>query len=166
MKSILVLFFLGILTVGHAQPSAPFDLTTTKGVVYKNVRVRSVEPDGVIYFHTSGVVKILFDELPTEVRKQHGYHPRQAKLYAAADDAQQQALATARAQELAMVQQAAAAELAAAQAAKNPRRGASGADSGHSHSGRFVVSRASTGSYQVRELPRGVGYLQSVGGGH
>ena len=77
-----------------AGPAAPSDLTTRSGKVYKGARVSNVEPDGITYFHSGGVSKIGFDDLPDAVRKQYGLDAAKAKAYAA-DDAQAQAAAAA-----------------------------------------------------------------------
>lgn len=49
------------------------DLKTISGKEYKRVKVTRVEPDGIVITHKTGVTKLLFSELPTEVQRQFGY---------------------------------------------------------------------------------------------
>lgn len=51
------------------------DLTTLDGKTYQNVQVKRVEPDGIYVFHSGGGTKILFTQLPEEIRKQYNYTP-------------------------------------------------------------------------------------------
>jgi len=51
------------------------DLKTTSGKEYKQVKVSRVEPDGIVIIHKTGVTKLLFSELPTEVQQQFGHGP-------------------------------------------------------------------------------------------
>ena len=49
----------------------PADITTLDGITYKEGRVTSVEADGVHITHRYGVVKVPFDKLPGEIRRQY-----------------------------------------------------------------------------------------------
>src|SRR6476661_5829810 len=51
------------------------DLKTISGKEYKRVKVSRVEPDGIVITHKTGVTKLLFSELPTEVQQQFGHGP-------------------------------------------------------------------------------------------
>ena len=51
------------------------DLKTMSGKEYKQVKVSRVEPDGIVIIHKTGVTKLLFSELPTEVQQQFGHGP-------------------------------------------------------------------------------------------
>jgi len=51
------------------------DLKTISGKEYKQVKVSRVEPDGIVIIHKTGVTKLLFSELPTEVQQQFGHGP-------------------------------------------------------------------------------------------
>lgn len=57
-------------------------ITTTRGVTYKNCKIRRVEPDGISISHSSGIAKIPFGELPREYATQYGYDPQKAGQYA------------------------------------------------------------------------------------
>jgi hypothetical protein len=60
------------------------DLKTISGKEYKRVKVSRVEPDGIVITHKTGVTKLLFSELPTEVQKQFGYVPAKIEAESAA----------------------------------------------------------------------------------
>jgi hypothetical protein len=58
------------------------NITTVGGVVYSNVVVRRVEPDGLTLMRSNGVVKIPFTGLSTETQTAYGYDPEKASTYA------------------------------------------------------------------------------------
>ena len=60
------------------------DLKTVSGKEYKRVKVSRVEPDGIVIIHKTGVTKLLFSELPTEVQRQFGYGPAKIEAETAA----------------------------------------------------------------------------------
>ena len=60
------------------------DLKTISGKEYKRVKVSRVEPDGIVITHKTGVTKLLFSELPTEVQRQFGYGPAKIEAKSAA----------------------------------------------------------------------------------
>src|SRR3954469_23745030 len=68
-------------------------LRTTKGTEYKNARVSEVEADGITIFHAGGVAKILFREMPDEMRRKYGYEPKAAAAAERAETAEQEQLA-------------------------------------------------------------------------
>jgi hypothetical protein len=49
------------------------DFKTTKGKEYKNATVTRVEPDGIVLKTKSGISKVYFTELPTDVQKRFHY---------------------------------------------------------------------------------------------
>ena len=49
----------------------PADITTLDGITYKEAKVTSVEADGVHITHRYGVVKVPFDKLPGEIRREY-----------------------------------------------------------------------------------------------
>lgn len=51
------------------------DIKTITGKEYKRVKVTRVERDGIVITHKTGVTKLLFSELPTEVQQQFGHSP-------------------------------------------------------------------------------------------
>lgn len=48
---------------------------------YPNATISRVEPDGITYITDTGVTKVLFPELPKDVREKYGYTPEKAKAY-------------------------------------------------------------------------------------
>ena len=57
-----------LLAAGNCFPA---DITTLDGITYKEAKVTSVEADGVHITHRYGVVKVRFDKLPGEIRRQY-----------------------------------------------------------------------------------------------
>ena len=49
--------------------------------IYKDVTILRVEPDGITYMHSGGVVKLSFEELPQETRDKYGYNSEKVKDY-------------------------------------------------------------------------------------
>jgi len=64
-----------ILIVCFASIALGDDLKTISGKEYKQVKVSRVEPDGIVIIHKTGVTKLLFSELPTEIQQQFGHGP-------------------------------------------------------------------------------------------
>lgn len=56
-------------------------ITTTKGVTYENCKITRAEPDGLSLFHSKGIAKIPFTELPPQFAKRYGYDPKEAYEY-------------------------------------------------------------------------------------
>ncbi len=56
-------------------------IKTTDGKVYEKCKVKRVEPDGIVVFHTGGIGKILFTEMPEDIQKKYGYDPEKAANY-------------------------------------------------------------------------------------
>lgn len=71
--------FLGTLMLASA--SFALDITTTKGVTYSNVTVKRVEPDGVSITHSTGITKIMFNELTPEDRERFHLSAEKARAY-------------------------------------------------------------------------------------
>ena len=84
---------LGLLVVGAAFS---LDITTRDGKTYKHAKVTSVYSDGLSITHSTGVVKIPFDNLPDAIQKDYNYDPGKAAAdRKAAEDAAQAAAAQA-----------------------------------------------------------------------
>jgi hypothetical protein len=64
-----------------ASASYALDITTTKGVTYSNVTVKRVEPDGVSITHSTGITKIMFNELTPEDRERFHLDADRARAY-------------------------------------------------------------------------------------
>lgn len=59
-------------TFGEEELSSSLiDITTTSGKKYPNCKIIRVEPDGLVIMHEIGVKKLLFSELPNDLRQQH-----------------------------------------------------------------------------------------------
>jgi len=54
------------------------DITTRKGVTYKQCAVTKVDPDGIRIIHTDGATKIAFEDLPDTLQRQYNYDPAKA----------------------------------------------------------------------------------------
>lgn len=71
-------------TQPSVQSSNPVEgpiVETLKGVKYYNVSVQRVEPDGITIRHSSGLLKISFNDLPQEVRNKFNYDPAKHQHY-------------------------------------------------------------------------------------
>lgn len=66
------------------------DLVTLSGVTYRDVRVVSVDPDGVIWQHAEGVCKVDFEDSPPAIRQSFHYDPARAAAFRAEEARQQQ----------------------------------------------------------------------------
>src|SRR5213080_3997343 len=71
---------------------------TINGKEYKNVTVSRVEPDGLVLSSKSGISKVYFTELPTEVQERFHYDAEQAAAYSAEQTASQVAFQTQQAE--------------------------------------------------------------------
>lgn len=56
-------------------------LTTLSGKTYRAVRIAEVTPDGVYFRHADGAGKVLFADLPAEVRESLGFDAKKAEGY-------------------------------------------------------------------------------------
>jgi len=83
MNTKQVLIGLAALSCGTlvAAESPVTTITTNAGKTYKNVRVFQVDPDGVMFSHQNGGAKVLFGELPDEVRTKLGYSADKEATY-------------------------------------------------------------------------------------
>jgi len=63
------------------------DFKTMEGKEYKDATVTHVEPDGIVVKTKSGISKLYFQELPTDVQQRFNYNPQQAASYSAAQSA-------------------------------------------------------------------------------
>ncbi len=50
-------------------------LETTKGVIYTDCTVVSLEPDSMVVQHTNGVARISFFDLPKDIQDRYGFDP-------------------------------------------------------------------------------------------
>ncbi len=73
------------------------DVTTLAGTTYHEVRMVRVEPDGVTWEHSTGIVKVDFTDLPEAVRRTYHYDAKRATAFR---DAQTQAQQQFAAQQL------------------------------------------------------------------
>jgi thioredoxin 1 len=81
---ILAYFILCCATVALAD-----DFKTVKGKEYKDVTVTRVEPDGIVLKSKSGISKVYFVELPSEVQQRFHYNATGAAAYSTAQTAAQ-----------------------------------------------------------------------------
>ena len=59
------------------------DFKTMEGKEYKGATVTRVEPDGIVVKSKSGISKLYFVELPSDVQRRFNYDPHQASAYSA-----------------------------------------------------------------------------------
>lgn len=62
-------------------PDDRITFTTLTGVAYSNCVIRRVEPDGLSLMSRKGVHKVLFTEMPEEIRSKFSYDPQKASVY-------------------------------------------------------------------------------------
>lgn len=65
-------------------PQISGTLTTTSGKTFEAVAVKRVDPDGLSILHKDGVAKVLFTDLPEELRAKFGYDAQKAQAFQAA----------------------------------------------------------------------------------
>lgn len=53
-------------------------ITTTEGVTYNNCKIMLVQPDALIFSHSTGTSRIPFDKLPANLANHYGYDPQKA----------------------------------------------------------------------------------------
>ena len=82
------------------------DITTRKGVTYKQCAVTKVDPDGIRITHTDGAAKIVFEDLPDALQRQYNYDPAKVAEYRKRAAEAQAAAAKQAADELAQRQAA------------------------------------------------------------
>ena len=83
MKAKLILV-ITTLAASSALADVAEDLhtfTTLSGKTYRGVLVAQVSPDGVSFRHSNGAGKVLFADLPSEVRQSLGYDAGKAEAY-------------------------------------------------------------------------------------
>ena len=76
-KSMCRYLFVVLLAIATGNVVAD-DFKTTDGKEYKNVKVKRVEPDGIVLISKSGISKIYFTELPKEVQQRFNYDAEKA----------------------------------------------------------------------------------------
>ena len=70
--------------VPRATPETPpgtNDLVAADGRIYRNVRVRRIEPDALTFHHDEGVTKVAFELLSEDVQKKYEYNSKAAAAY-------------------------------------------------------------------------------------
>ncbi|MCF7786386.1 MAG: hypothetical protein K9N47_09700 [Prosthecobacter sp.] len=80
-------------------PQISGNLTTISGKTYEAIALKRVDPDGLLILHKGGVAKVLFTDLPGEMRTDYGYDAQKATAFQAEQNAAREAEATARAEE-------------------------------------------------------------------
>ncbi|MFT5466674.1 MAG: hypothetical protein ACI8UO_001774 [Verrucomicrobiales bacterium] len=70
-----------VLALGLGSATAE-DLTTLAGRTYLEARVTKVFPDGVIIFHSKGVAKVGYTNLPNDWQERFEFDPEKAKAFA------------------------------------------------------------------------------------
>jgi len=73
---------LAIFAALSASITLADDFKTIDGKEYKNVKVKRVEPDGIVLTSKSGISKVYFTELPKEIQERFHYDPGKATAQA------------------------------------------------------------------------------------
>ncbi len=76
MRATLVILIVCLALIALAD-----DFKTIDGKEYKNVKVKRVEPDGIVLVSKSGISKVYFVALPKEVQQRFNYDPKKAAAY-------------------------------------------------------------------------------------
>jgi hypothetical protein len=84
--------FAVIVTVCFATIAPADDFKTIDGKEYKNVKVKRVDPDGIVLRTKSGISKLYFTELPKEVQERFHYDAAKGNAYSAEQNANLDAL--------------------------------------------------------------------------
>lgn len=87
MKTLALFFVLCFESLAFAD-----SFKTIDGKEYKNVKVKRVEPDGIVLTTSSGIWKLYFNELPKDVQERFHYNAAQAAAYSNQQAATQEAL--------------------------------------------------------------------------
>src|SRR6266566_914261 len=75
-------FRIFVLVVFFASIAIADDFKAIDGKEYKNVKVKRVEPDGIVLTSKSGISKVYFTELPKEIQERFHYDPGKATAQA------------------------------------------------------------------------------------
>jgi hypothetical protein len=83
MRLFACMFICLIVSVALANAeNTKTNITTASGLVYTNVVVQRVEPDGITLMTRKGMTKIPFSGLTEDLQKQYNYNPSNAVAYA------------------------------------------------------------------------------------
>lgn len=88
-----LLAIVGAGGVGLSFSAWAGDVTTLSGTTYHEARAVRVEPDGVTWEHSTGIVKVDFTDLPEPVRRQYHYDAGKATAFRDAQTLAQQQFA-------------------------------------------------------------------------
>ena len=69
-----------LAAAGAATNSLP-DIITTSSNKFERCRITRVEPSAINVFHSKGIARILFEDLPEEWQKKYNYDPEKARVY-------------------------------------------------------------------------------------
>jgi hypothetical protein len=83
----LVLSILCLASVALAD-----DFKTVDGKEYKNIKIKHVEPDGIVLGTSYGISKVYFTELPKQVQERFHHDPGKAAAYSAQQNQNLEAL--------------------------------------------------------------------------
>ncbi|MCE9520191.1 MAG: hypothetical protein K8R87_11655 [Verrucomicrobia bacterium] len=72
----------GLISASPVSNEPLGTITTSLGRSYQNCRVCQVDPDGVIFAHQRGIAKVLFGEIPEQLRSKLGFDEQKATDYA------------------------------------------------------------------------------------
>jgi hypothetical protein len=71
----------GVPMTPNPAPVAATTIRDNSGREFRQARIKSVDPDGLLVSHEGGVTKIPFVDLPKDVQERHGYDPAKAVAF-------------------------------------------------------------------------------------
>lgn len=77
MKQTLLLF----IALTQFAAADALEIRTLSGKKYRACEIVRIHPDGVSFRHESGAAKVVYDDLPTDMRQKLGYDPQRAQTY-------------------------------------------------------------------------------------
>lgn len=82
MKTKLTLVFCALAAAASADVGTTASVVTTlSGKTYRSVQISQVTPDGVYFRHANGAGKVLYADLPADIRENLGFDAKKAEVY-------------------------------------------------------------------------------------
>jgi hypothetical protein len=81
MKTHLAIALSLFTAVAVADQGETVTLRTLSGKTYRGVSVSKVDPDGICFRHSNGAGKILFSDMPSDLKQDFGYDSKKAAAY-------------------------------------------------------------------------------------
>jgi hypothetical protein len=88
----------------HISVALGDDLTLANGAVLRDFRITKAEPDGLRIVHSSGIAKVMFEDLPPSAREKYNFDPDKAEAFRGDVRAMQKQAAEDRKRKSALIQ--------------------------------------------------------------